>query len=263
VKGAPPPYQCNELDEETNLYYFGARYLDAQTSRWLSCDPVFVDYLPTTDKEKNKELLGQGGIFNPVNISVYHYAGNNPIKYIDPNGETILPTSIYYFNKFHQNEFLEKHNINLGNSNITVERYGCKLVSITRIANAINWEENGMAMGDAIESNSIGVENGIFSGANLNGAAAVENLIEAITDVDVTATNVSGTENIRNRLTELSDSNSEDVYVMGAYRVGNGSHYVNIEGIDGDNAILYNSFDGGRSSIPIADLTLITVVEVD
>jgi hypothetical protein len=29
-----------------------------------------------------------GGIFNLVNLHVYHYAGNNPVKYVDPDGRT-------------------------------------------------------------------------------------------------------------------------------------------------------------------------------
>ena len=34
-----------ELDEETGLYYYGARYLDPKYSRWLSGDPAITDYM--------------------------------------------------------------------------------------------------------------------------------------------------------------------------------------------------------------------------
>lgn len=32
---------------------------------------------------------GMGGVFNVVNLHVYHYAGNNPVKYTDPDGRDI------------------------------------------------------------------------------------------------------------------------------------------------------------------------------
>ncbi|GMO47967.1 MAG: hypothetical protein Ta2B_30090 [Termitinemataceae bacterium] len=35
-----------ERNKETGLYYFGARYLDARTSRWLSTDPALREYIP-------------------------------------------------------------------------------------------------------------------------------------------------------------------------------------------------------------------------
>ena len=31
-----------------------------------------------------------GGVFNYVNLHVYHYAGNNPVKYTDPDGKKIV-----------------------------------------------------------------------------------------------------------------------------------------------------------------------------
>jgi RHS repeat-associated protein len=80
-----------EPDPETGRYYYGARYLDPKTSRWLSGDPALGEYLPVAPlddeaKKRNQNLPGMGGVFNTVNLHAYHYAGNNPVKYTDPDG---------------------------------------------------------------------------------------------------------------------------------------------------------------------------------
>jgi len=61
------PYKFNakELDEETGLYYYGARYYDPETSVWISVDPLAEKY---------------------PGISPYAYCAGNPIIYIDPDG---------------------------------------------------------------------------------------------------------------------------------------------------------------------------------
>ena len=61
-----PKYSFNakELDEETGMYYYEARYYNPPT--FISRDPLFEKY-PT---------------FSP-----YAYCANNPVKYIDPTGE--------------------------------------------------------------------------------------------------------------------------------------------------------------------------------
>ncbi|QYS92430.1 RHS repeat-associated core domain-containing protein [Flavobacterium covae] len=66
------PYLFNgkELDRETNLTYYGARYLDMKTSLWLNIDPLAEKF---------------------PNTSSYVYCLNNPIKLIDPDGKAPNP----------------------------------------------------------------------------------------------------------------------------------------------------------------------------
>jgi len=65
------PYKFNgkELDEETGLYYYGARYMNPRLSIWYGCDPLQEKY---------------------PSISTYTYTLCNPIKHIDPNGKFTL-----------------------------------------------------------------------------------------------------------------------------------------------------------------------------
>ena len=91
----PFRFTGKEMDEETGLYYYGARYLDPKYSRWLSGDPALGDYIPKAPiddeaKKHNENLPGMGGVFNVVNLHLYHYAGNNPVKYTDPDGRVPL-----------------------------------------------------------------------------------------------------------------------------------------------------------------------------
>ncbi len=58
-------FNGKELDEETGLYYYGARYYDPRTSLWLSTDPMELKY---------------------PNVSTYAYCLNNPVKLIDVFG---------------------------------------------------------------------------------------------------------------------------------------------------------------------------------
>ena len=88
-------YTAKELDEActiadvscVRLYYYGARYLDAKYSRWLSADPAVGEYLDQSSK-------GEDGAFNVLNLNLYHYGNNNPVKYTDPDGESVFGAAI-------------------------------------------------------------------------------------------------------------------------------------------------------------------------
>ena len=66
-------FSGKELDQETGLSYFGARYYDPKYSFWLSVDPL---------AEKTPSW------------SPYVYAMNNPINMIDPDGRYAV--SVHY-----------------------------------------------------------------------------------------------------------------------------------------------------------------------
>lgn len=82
----PYLFTSKELDEETGLYYYGARYYDPRTSLWQSPDPALDGYM---------EGSGNGGVYEPLNLSLYAYAYQNPVAYTDPNGE--VSTRVPYF----------------------------------------------------------------------------------------------------------------------------------------------------------------------
>ena len=64
----PYLFNAKELDEETGLYYYGARYLNPMDAMWLSVDPLFEKY---------------------VGMSPYNYCAGNPVMFIDPDGKAV------------------------------------------------------------------------------------------------------------------------------------------------------------------------------
>ena len=65
------PYKFNgkELDQETGLYYYGARYMNPRTSLWYGVDPLVEKY---------------------PSVGGYVYCVGNPIRYFDPDGKQVF-----------------------------------------------------------------------------------------------------------------------------------------------------------------------------
>ncbi|WOC50899.1 hypothetical protein BPO_0252 [Bergeyella porcorum] len=89
-KTMPYLFNAKELDFETGLYYYGARYYDAKVSLWLNTDPL-SGYNPILETEHYIDGQHNGGIFNPMNMATYSYTYQNPILYVDPNGKQGIP----------------------------------------------------------------------------------------------------------------------------------------------------------------------------
>ncbi len=63
-------YTRKELDKQSGLYYFGARYYNPSIPLFIHPDDTVTD------------------VYNPQDLNRYAYVRNNPYKYVDPDGET-------------------------------------------------------------------------------------------------------------------------------------------------------------------------------
>ena len=90
IWNTPYLFNAKEFDEETGLYYYGARYYDPHLSLWMSTDAL---------KEK------------VPNVSSYAYTENNPITYVDPDGnfrwKWLAQWSRKWHNLWHKNKASE------------------------------------------------------------------------------------------------------------------------------------------------------------
>jgi RHS repeat-associated protein len=73
--GQPRKYTGKERDKETGLDYFGARYYGSKIGRFTTTDPVYT---------------WQENLVDPQRWNRYAYARNNPLRYVDPDGRTIV-----------------------------------------------------------------------------------------------------------------------------------------------------------------------------
>ncbi|MDH5597019.1 MAG: RHS repeat-associated core domain-containing protein, partial [Candidatus Peregrinibacteria bacterium] len=75
-----------ELDDETGLHYYGARYYDSEIGRFTSVDPW------------------EGDQNDPQTLNKYAYTLNNPLKYVDPTGgkvELVARETAFYNKAMH------------------------------------------------------------------------------------------------------------------------------------------------------------------
>lgn len=132
-----PKYSFNakELDEETGMYYYEARYMAPPV--FISRDPLFEKY-PT---------------FSP-----YAYCANNPVKYVDPDGRD----TVYFNLKLNKIKTIEcegSHVYMLAitkNSNYNNEpAVNVKTLDISRMESLYNYSDNNnVEAGYTSEENS-------------------------------------------------------------------------------------------------------------
>ena len=261
----PYKFTAKELDEETGLYYYGARYLDPKYSMWISTDPALGEYIPAAGSDTSK-LPGIGGIYNTVNMNLYHYAGNNPIKYTDPDGNCQKPSPqiivIIFIPKktkpveptmFKQTMFTKENGFS-DNYSTTA----CNATAALNIVSIQYTKETGKALsieqGMEILKN---VPNDIINKENAN----VEDLCPALNSMMKNLEKSMGKTIFKGKFgyspgwcgfkkATLTDSYFVDAVKSNTFP----EHYVNDMGADGENRTVYDTFDGKTKTKTPSDI---------
>ena len=71
IWNTPYLFNAKEFDEETGMYYYGARYYEPRVSLWISTDPA-----------QEEQVI----------YSSYCYTKNSPLIFVDPTGEKPTPS---------------------------------------------------------------------------------------------------------------------------------------------------------------------------
>jgi len=186
-----------------------------------------VPSAPVSDeaRKRNGSLPGMGGVFNYVNLHVYNYAANNPVKYTDPDGEKIFDVS--------RTLLMQSSEEKLGKGESLIKNEGCVLTAYTRIASAIAGRE--ITLDDA---NALAIANEYYTDLDLlspeNGAKLITDLVgDSNITVEYTGSISPRTLSGAVRSVYSLDNNSSELYATGRLRTtdqnGNAiDHTVNI-----------------------------------
>jgi RHS repeat-associated protein len=269
-----------ERDGETGLYYYGARYLNPQTGLWLSTDPAVGEYVPQAPindeaKKANGNLPGMGGVFNTVNLHLYHYAGNNPVRYVDPDGKII--NSLRYWD--HQDNS-RNGNLDMGSYRTydssegpanTIGRYGCLFTSVVNIGNTerLNRTVLGVPVSDRTLPLSDLASNDKYYPATKNGkeggydrnmtASTIKELLD-----DMTGGNFYVSNKIEGNARAMRLIRHYERSLTRAYIIADvGGHFVNVLGLNKDTGgiIVHDPLVNGKKEYEASRVKGIFVIQ--
>ncbi len=92
-------FTSKERDAETGLDFFEARYYSGAQGRFVSPDPYNI----ITEAEDRQHL--ETYLKQPQNWNRYAYVWNNPLRYVDPHGETVYVIAYTVGNEDGDDEF--------------------------------------------------------------------------------------------------------------------------------------------------------------
>ena len=238
----PFRFTAKELDEETGLYYYGARYYEPATSRWMSPDPAGFGLINPMGSDG--ELRANYSVIEALNW--YSYVSNNPVKYVDPTGaELMKPVVVRQSDSRWRESFLggtKSYDDSDQTIRNTVGEWGCKFVAGVSVGLALADDSNYGRWGKASDMLEAVNKEGNFSfdenskgGIDVNlSEAGIEKIIESLYGNDVSIDRTWGKDDAVKKLANIDTSDTES-YVIGEFKMGEESHFLPLQGLKKDS----------------------------
>ena len=216
------------------------KFYQNSSKSWLSA----VRSMETRGK---KQLL-------PSNGNLYHYGGNNPVKYTDPDGKFIQTILSWQ----HQNSLQNKNatigqyqsysSKQYGETENSVGNFGCLFTCFVNVGNSYNIRNsNGVYEEKTVAELASNDDYFTFAGVSRIGGAptdfgsSTKNLKKLLFDMTGENLEVSkyyGGE--KNAMLFLAQQADKEAYVIGQVKTKNGgTHFINITGVKSDGSMNY------------------------
>jgi RHS repeat-associated protein len=153
-------FTSKERDSESNLDYFGARYFSGAQGRFATPDDIYDDLDPSDPATRNR----------------YVYVRNNPLRYVDPNGEDAWDIVNGLVNAVGSNGLLGAGRVESGNADFKTGQAIGDAISVVVGMAETNLGAGGNVVGFSLDATGAGAVVGVpinvvSSGAMLHGAS--------------------------------------------------------------------------------------------
>jgi len=240
----PFRFTSKELDEETGLYYHGARYYEPTISRWMSADPAgFALSSPMGSDGKPKASYS---VIESANW--YAYVSNNPVIYVDPTGGEMMKSETIRQSDDRWKDFflggVETYDDAAKETPNSIDSYGCLFVAGVSVAKAITDRNNRPFATNVYEERAVDYANkekyfGIPKNSRggkdvfLSVDGGFKDMIEDFTGVEVSISRIDGNKAALEVLSKIDNDNSES-YIIAEFETKSGSHFLPIQGVKRD-----------------------------